>query len=80
MKAVCTRTYNGGSYEVNQVGCGENFQLFLTNSGYAFSCGSNKFGQLGTESDSDDEGSSGSDDKKKGGFDPEEANYMPEQI
>ena len=62
------------------MGCGENFQLFLTNSGHAYSCGSNKFGQLGTEEDSEDEGSDGDDKKKGADVDLDEANYMPEQI
>ena len=43
------------NYEVNQVQCGENFQVFLTNKGEVYTCGSNKFGQLGLEKDSDDE-------------------------
>ena len=48
--------YNKGkAYEINQVRCGENFQLFLTNNGELYSCGSNKNGQLGIENDDEDE-------------------------
>lgn len=42
-------------FEVLQVSCGSNFELFLTNGGEVFSCGANKYGQLGTEKDSDGE-------------------------
>lgn len=34
-------------YEINQVACGYNFQIFLTNNGQIYSTGSNKTGQLG---------------------------------
>lgn len=42
-------------YEVLQVRCGLNFELFLTNNGEVYSCGANKYGQLGTEKDSEDD-------------------------
>ena len=80
LRAVCTRSWGNGSYEVNQIGCGENFQLFLTNSGHLYSCGSNKFGQLGTEEESGDEEGEDEDKKKGDDDDLDEANYMPEQI
>lgn len=38
-------------FEVIQVACGYNFQVFLQNDGQVFSAGSNKYGQLGTEPD-----------------------------
>ena len=48
--------------EINQICCGENYQCFLSNYGELYCCGSNKFGQLGCETDSDEEGS----DKENG--------------
>jgi alpha-tubulin suppressor-like RCC1 family protein len=56
--------------------------VFLTNSGHAFSCGSNKFGQLGTEEDTDEGGGSSDDEGKKAGDEDEldEGMYMPEEI
>ena len=44
-------------FEINQLVCGENFQIFLTNNGELWTCGSNKFGQLGlaVESESEEE-------------------------
>ena len=40
-------------YEITNVQCGDNFQLFLTNNCELYSCGSNRYGQLGTEDDSE---------------------------
>ena len=40
-------------YEITNVQCGDNSQLFLTNNGELYSCGSNRYGQLGTEDDSE---------------------------
>lgn len=63
-----------GAYEIKQVTCGENFQLFLTNVGEVYSVGSNKFGQLGTfkkkgrkdkvEGDGEDEDGNEDDDEE----------------
>lgn len=61
LKAVCAKN---ATYEVNQICCGDNFQLFLTNNGGLYSCGSNKFGQLGTREDSDLEAGSGEEENK----------------
>jgi alpha-tubulin suppressor-like RCC1 family protein len=38
-------------YEVNQVACGVDFQLLLSNNGVLYSSGSNKYGQLGLGKD-----------------------------
>lgn len=65
-----------GSYEIKQVKCGENFQVFLTNTGEVYTCGSNKFGQLGTykrkgakkegNGDDDDEEEEDNEDEEDG--------------
>jgi len=52
-------------YEINQICCGENFQIFLTNDGDLYACGSNKCGQLGAEEDSD-QGDRSGDDQSEG--------------
>lgn len=65
-------------YEVNQLACGDNFQLFLMNNGDLYSCGSNKVGQLGTSkktkpgTSSTDEDDTESDDGSDGEEDGEE--------
>jgi len=41
-------------YEINQIVCGYNFQLFLSNNGHLFSTGSNKTGQLGIGNDDEE--------------------------
>jgi len=59
-------------FEINQVKCGQNFAMFLTNNGELFATGSNKFGQLGTENDSGEEEEQG-EGEESGGEDIEEA-------
>ena len=39
--------------EITQIACGENYQMFVSNFGELYGCGSNKNGQLGCETDSD---------------------------
>ena len=69
LKPVCTRNK---FYEVNKICCGDNFQVFLTNNGDLYTCGSNKFGQLGTQEDSDEDHGAGSGDEQEEGQDKTE--------
>ena len=70
-------------YEVNQLACGDNFQLFLMNNGLLYSCGSNKVGQLGTSkktkpgTDSTDEDDTESDE---GSDEEEDGEELPKAI
>ena len=32
---------------INQISCGQDYSLFLCESGYVFGCGCNRYGQLG---------------------------------
>ena len=62
LKALIDKPF---AFEVTQVKCGESFQLFLTNNGEVYACGSNKFGQLGLEEDSDSEESESSSSEEE---------------
>lgn len=53
-------------YEVQQVACGDNFQIFLDNVGELWSCGSNKCGQLGICEADDAAGGEDGDDEVSG--------------
>ena len=66
-------------YEINQIRCGNNFQLFLTNNGEVYACGSNKLGQLGLESDSDAEDGSDEEAKEPGQQTPDDK-YIPPSV
>lgn len=52
--------------EIIQICCGENYTIMLSNFGELFACGSNQYGQLGCESESEgedgDQGDEGSED------------------
>jgi alpha-tubulin suppressor-like RCC1 family protein len=64
-------------YEINQIVCGDNFQLFLTNNGQLYSTGSNNFGQLGLEHDVDGEEEVTKGDKGEAG---NENAYIPKNL
>lgn len=64
LKSVCDKQV---FFEVNQIVCGDAFQLFLTNHGQLYSCGSNKYGMLGICDDEASDSSDGGDDSDEGG-------------